>query len=76
MPSKTNSFQNTCVKIESSEMAWRLSGPVRSRKSQQEEVNQTLDMENNNSLLNASRLYNYTLNNSRFGDTPTHLYGE
>ena len=49
----------------------RLSRSVRSRKSRQEEVEQTLDMENNNSLLNAS-----SLNNSRFDDTPTHLYGE
>ena len=54
----------------------RLSRSVRSRKSRQEEVDQTLDMENNNSLLNASSLYNNTLNNSRFDDTPTHLYGE
>ena len=75
-PSKTNSFQNTPVKTESSEMDKRLSRSVRSRKSRQEEVEQTLDMENNNSLLNASSLYNNTLNNSRFDDTPTHLYGE
>jgi len=33
-------------------------------------------MENNNSLLNASSLYNNTLNHSRFDDTPTHLYGK
>ena len=69
-PSKTNSFQNTPVKTESSEMDRRLSRSVRSRKSQQEEVDQTLDMEDNNSLLNASSLYNNTLNNSRFDDTP------
>lgn len=75
-PSKINSFQSTPIKTESSEMDRKLSRSVRSRKSRQEEVDQTLDMENNNSLLNASSLNNNTLNNSRFDDTPTHLYGK
>ncbi|CAH3192211.1 unnamed protein product [Porites evermanni] len=74
-PSKINSFQSTPIKTESSEMDRKLSRSVRSRKSRQEEVDQTLDMENNSSLLNASSLNNNTLNNSRFDDTPTHLYG-
>ena len=45
---------------------------VRSRKTRRQVVDQPLDMENNNS---SSSLYNNTLNDSRFDDTPTHLYG-
>ena len=45
---------------------------VRSRKNRRQVVDQTLDKENNNS---SSSLYNKTLDDSRFGDTPTNLYG-
>ena len=45
---------------------------VRSRKNRRQVVDQTLDMENNNS---SSSLYNKTLDDSRFDDTPTNLYG-
>ena len=45
---------------------------VRSRKNRRQVVDQTLDMENNNS---SSSLYNKTLDDSGFDDTPTNLYG-
>ena len=61
--------------MKSSEMDTRPTRSVRSRKNRRQEVDQTLDMENNNSLLNASSLYNNTLNNSRFDDIPTNHYG-
>ena len=63
-------LQNTPDKSESPETERRSLRSVRSRKSRQPEVQLSGEMENNNSLLNSSKV----TNSARFD--PEHLYGE